>query len=964
MYGLIISPVAVARILPDIPDIEKFLQPPWMIAVMIVTTAITPALEPITKWVTDRVVGTADADEDEDDDDVVRTDSHVLRVGDDGTVVAAATHGASAQLRSPPVKRLPSQGAALLGREAQIQEAAMGVLAGNALEIYGPPGIGKTTLLRALVRHHSVIGKSVVFRSARMQPPADLLQFVFETFYETDGTYKPSDARLREYLQGIEGVIVLDDADSTREELQELADALPACTLVTAAGRQLRAGDATAIPLQGLGAGAALALIERTLARPLAASEVPDASAFAQACGGRPYELVSGASAVAAGLTTFAQLRTPAPLAAPAAVAGPPAGALFASPQERAILATLLAAAGVPVRVEHVSAVTGAPANDLLVGLEQRGLVLSASPSFTVTGDAERHIGPIEVESARRGLFVHFLDEARRGALGRGSPPEDLDVARALFIWGTRQQPTQALEFARHLAPALEVTGRWAAWGEVLGSVGALARASQDEGTEGWALHEQGSHALALGQRDEASALFARAAKMRSAAGDRSGAELSRANFAAVSGTAAAGGRPQLGLHWPGAGSWIVYVWVAAVLIGSTVQIAAGGGPLPIYALELRVDGAGTGDVSSIAGPAINCRTSCTPTAEAGSRMTVRATSATGSFFQGWTGACQGTGPCEIALNANTTLTATFGPTLSLQKSGAGSGVVVSTPAGIDCGSSCVGNFDSGVLVRLMPRAGTNNRFVGWGGACAGTAPSCDVLMNAVKSVTASFAGPPSLTVSLAGAGDGTVTSNPPGISCGKDCQESYAVGQAVVLGAAPTAGSRFVSWSSDCAPNLDGLRTSSTCTTTMSVDRAVTATFQYVTPPTGYAAEPCTDGPPAPIQLDRGKPTNIMVCYRNVGTTTWVRGTGTQVNLAVCCPLNTPSPYNSWAVGWLSQTAYATTAQTAVPPGSITFFSFTVRPPNEVTPGTYTIEGEPVFAATGAPHHTTPTYRQVMTVR
>ena len=75
---------------------------------------------------------------------------------------------------------------------------------------------------------------------------------------------------------------------------------------------------------------------------------------------------------------------------------------------------------------------------------------------------------------------------------------------------------------------------------------------------------------------------------------------------------------------------------------------------------------------------------------------------------------------------------------LSVAKSGAGSGTVVSSPAGIDCGASCSANFANGATVALAATAAGGSTFAGWSGACTGTG-ACTVTMNAAKSVTASF---------------------------------------------------------------------------------------------------------------------------------------------------------------------------------------------------------------------------------
>jgi chitinase len=76
---------------------------------------------------------------------------------------------------------------------------------------------------------------------------------------------------------------------------------------------------------------------------------------------------------------------------------------------------------------------------------------------------------------------------------------------------------------------------------------------------------------------------------------------------------------------------------------------------------------------------------------------------------------------------------------VTVSEAGTGSGTVASTPAGINCGTTCSAAFLDGTAVTLAATAAAGSAFAGWsGGGCAGTAP-CTFTGNAPVTVTASF---------------------------------------------------------------------------------------------------------------------------------------------------------------------------------------------------------------------------------
>jgi hypothetical protein len=100
---------------------------------------------------------------------------------------------------------------------------------------------------------------------------------------------------------------------------------------------------------------------------------------------------------------------------------------------------------------------------------------------------------------------------------------------------------------------------------------------------------------------------------------------------------------------------------------------------------------------------------------------------------------------------------------LTVSKAGTGSGTVTSSPAGIDCGSTCSASFNSGTVVTLTASPTGGSSFGGWSGACTGTG-SCQVTMNQAQSVTATFNPPintPHVDLGSGGGGRGATVQIP-----------------------------------------------------------------------------------------------------------------------------------------------------------------------------------------------------------
>jgi hypothetical protein len=251
--------------------------------------------------------------------------------------------------------------------------------------------------------------------------------------------------------------------------------------------------------------------------------------------------------------------------------------------------------------------------------------------------------------------------------------------------------------------------------------------------------------------------------------------------------------------------------------------------------------GAGPGLVTS-SPSGISCGTKCVSDFDQGSTVTLTAAPGPGSEVVQWAGCSNITAEneCEVTMTAAKSVTAIYAVaspfslyTVSIVKSGTGSGIVTSSPAGINCGPSCSAEVRSKFELTLTAVPAEGSIFDHWsGGGCTGSEP-CTKQIKTTHTVRAIFTavGVRTLTLAIGGTGTGAVKSKAMGIECNTSCSPSIIAGTKVTLTAVAGANSTFAGFSGECSGTK-------ACKVQMSEAHSVTATF-VKTPvpfPTGVA--------------------------------------------------------------------------------------------------------------------------------
>ena len=190
------------------------------------------------------------------------------------------------------------------------------------------------------------------------------------------------------------------------------------------------------------------------------------------------------------------------------------------------------------------------------------------------------------------------------------------------------------------------------------------------------------------------------------------------------------------------------------------------------------------------------------------------------------------------------------------------------------------------------------------------------------------------LTVNKTGTGDGVVTSDPGGISCGPNCSFAYSTGTPVTLSALPDSTSIFGNWSGACSGTA-------LCAVTMDTAKTVTANFSRLTI-TATAGANGTISPSGVVQIVRGNNQSFTITPNTGYHVGDVVVDGSSVGAVTSYNFTNVTSGHTISASFAVNT-YTITATTGVngsitPPGSVTV--------NHGSNQSFTIEGNPGYHA------------------
>jgi hypothetical protein len=440
-----------------------------------------------------------------------------------------------ATLLGPP---RPQRG--FINRSVELGKLENWIFASEVVLVHGPDGMGKSALLKQAANTPSARTMSGVILLENVDHDGqalgleDIVQRLFDTLFESEPPLKVDTNLARDYLANTRPLLLMDEVSLSPAIQRILPDLFPQGAILISADLAT-SGDFHRLSVGALPREEAINLLSARMSTTLSVSNYAKLNALCAILGDIPLAIV-----LIGNLMRVHQILPDAALqgleALPALGPNPVSATIdrafaFAfdklTPEERKIICVAASTPGVSMSPDWFSAALGGiPVSAFIEDLTSLGFLASdngrlrLSPGFLAPA---RHaaLRLIDENTLLTGLLDFLTTTLRKNP--RDWPFFDAELGN---LYGALTRAMRARRWAdvialgRALDPYLCLHGLWDSWNSVLGSVLDAARQSNDPATQAWALHQQGTRFIGLGDPAQAITLLKQALEIRKRLGD------------------------------------------------------------------------------------------------------------------------------------------------------------------------------------------------------------------------------------------------------------------------------------------------------------------------------------------------------------------------------------------------------------------------------------------------------------
>ncbi|MEC4819190.1 MAG: hypothetical protein SAK29_38850 [Scytonema sp. PMC 1069.18] len=466
----------------------------------------------------------------------------IIKIGSNhGAIVNIATkkEKTTVKLRPTPMLRKEKLLDNLVGRQELVTEAIAALGVGESVEFYSPAGFGKTVLLSSLaqeIQAMSLFKDGVIYLSPVHPYVGDILYAIWEALYETNNPYKPTYTQIFEQIQNKQALVVLDDDDLIREELQKLMGTSGQCTFLIASSTSRICKKGRSIPLAGLSVKSGVALVEKELKRPLTKEELPAAKSLCEILHGHPMHLKIAIATILEEGRSIAEVVSQLPTSEPRLYLIQQILTSLTEPQ-RTILNLLAVIGKIGLESKQVVRITQiADTLSILETLCKRQLVHLDGSRYKINKSIVEVLPPewklTESVDKTIAYFINWIEKYHKQ---RGVVVEEIDaIVQIIEVAVRNSRWLYVLRLVKAVEGLIALTKRWDLWLQVLRRGQQASQALQDKAAEAWALHQLGTCHLCLEENNIARDYLNQAIQIRESLDDQAGVSATRHNFSLV----------------------------------------------------------------------------------------------------------------------------------------------------------------------------------------------------------------------------------------------------------------------------------------------------------------------------------------------------------------------------------------------------------------------------------------------
>lgn len=396
--------------------------------------------------------------------------------------------------RKLPVKFLPRPFRGAIGRKQEVSKLKSTLSDGEIVQLFARAEMGKTVIARLLAHQQHSFEDGIIYLNLLKRKAEDVLQAIFDQFYDPSNR-KPTVEEIKNHIQDKRALIIIDQLELTKNEIEQIIDGAPQSTFLFLGGTRTLVGEGRPIQLRGLSVDESLKLYEKHYPRDLDDAERSSAKKLVMRLEGHPGDIIRAAVVREEDKVPMAVLLQHANPATFASFTADSAVSSLGATSGRS-LEVLAAFGGVSLSADEIAKITGdssvAPTLD---NLEERNLIKRDAQTgrYAIAGGLTTYHAETHASWMQEALS-YFDGWTEAAGQTINAQTQSLDALIHSVEWGLQNgQGTQAVSLSQKISNTLLQTKRWGYGRQLLTQTANVANQIGNQSAAAWALHQLGT---------------------------------------------------------------------------------------------------------------------------------------------------------------------------------------------------------------------------------------------------------------------------------------------------------------------------------------------------------------------------------------------------------------------------------------------------------------------------------------